>query len=242
MSTDKRQFLDPISTISRIILLHFSPTNTKIRILDHTVQLVEDSLTEKIYRTVYYRDNRSDICVLYPIFVRYIELYLIEKQKKLGLKNDQRNYMGKSRSVEELVESNMTLEEISYKYLKKLGDYAILGIKGLQRTYDYDNVVFTLQYFISLIREGINNQYTDDALPEHLKELTKNNLLDDTKVQKIWEDAHIIELGKAFETCFEAEKRNDEIILESNKKKILNILEKHDEMFKKMLGTDGSFS
>lgn len=240
MSTDKRQFLDPISTISRIILLHFSPTNTKIRILDHTVQLVEDSLTEKIYRTVYYRDNRSDICVLYPIFVRYIELYLIEKQKKLGLKNDQRNYMGKSRSVEELAESSMTLEEISYKYLKKIGEYAILGIKGLQKTYDYDNVVFTLQYFISLIREGINNQYTDDVLPEHLKELTKNNLLDDTKVQKIWEDAHIIELGKAFETCFEAEKRNDVIILESNKKKILNILEKHDEMFKKMLGTDGS--
>jgi hypothetical protein len=234
MSTDKRQFLDPISTISKIILLHFSPHNTKIRILDHTVQLVEDSLTEKIYRTVYYRDNRNDICVLYPIFVRYIELYLIDKHSKLGDKQIDIN------NINEIQESNMTLEEISYKYLRRLGEYATYGIKELQRTYDYDNVVFTLQYYIELIKQGINNQYSDDSLPEHLKELTKNNLLDDTKVQKIWEDSHIIELGKTFETCFEAEKKNDMIILESNKKKIINILEKHDEVFKKMLGTDSS--
>jgi DNA-binding transcriptional ArsR family regulator len=235
MSTDKRQFLDPISTISRIILLHFSPHNTKIRILDHTVQLVDDSLAEKIYRTVYYRDNRSDICVLYPIFVRYIELYLIDKEKKLNNKN-----IIHSIEVENIPEADMTLEEISYKYLRKLGYFAISGIKELQRTYDYDNVVFTLQYFIELIKQGNNSTYSDNSLPEHLKELTKNNLLDDSKVQKIWEDSHIIELGKTFETCFEAEKKNDKIILESNKKKILDILEKHDEVFKKMLGTDGN--
>lgn len=81
MGSDKRQFLDPISTISRIILLHFSPPKTKIRILDHTVHLVLDNYTEIVYRNLY-RDNRADICVLFPIFIRFIELYLLDKQKK----------------------------------------------------------------------------------------------------------------------------------------------------------------
>jgi len=75
-------------------------------------------------------------------------------------------------------------------------------------------------------------------LTEHLKELTKNNLLDDTKVKKIWDDSHIIELGKTFEKCFDAEKRKDTIMMDVEKHKILNILNKHDEMFKKILGTD----
>jgi hypothetical protein len=236
-STDKRQFLDPISTISRIILLYFSPPKTKLRILDHTVQLGEDSYTEIIYRKIY-RDNRGDICVLFPIFVRYIELYMVEKQKKLG--NDMKNLDGKSRTmrIDDITESSLCTEEVAYKYLKKLGEYSILGIKQLQKTYDYDNAVFALQYFIDLIKEGINHKYSENSLPDHLKELTKNNLLDDNKVQKIWEDSHIIELGKTFEKCFEAEKKKDSLMMDVEKHKILNILNRHDDMFKKMIGTD----
>jgi hypothetical protein len=239
MSSDKRQFLDPISTIGRIILLHFSPPKTKLRILDHTVQLVEDSYLELVTRN-WYRDNRGDISALYPIFIRYINLYLIEKQKKLEIKNINQNFDGKKKSVDTTPNSELTQEENSYKYLKKLGEYSIIGIKELQKTYNYDNVVFALQYYITLIKSGVNDSFSEEMLPDHLRELMKNNLFDDGKVQKIWEDVHIIELGKAFETCFEAEKNNDSIILDSNKTKIINILNKHDEIFKKIFGTDGS--
>jgi hypothetical protein len=236
MSSDKRQFLDPISTISRIILLHFSPPKTKIRILDHTVHLVLDNYTEIVYRN-FYRDNRADICVLFPIFIRFIELYLVDKQKKIGREN-KKNYFNKSQSIDNLVESQLSQDELCYKYLKKIGEYSVVGLKELQKTYEYDNVVFTIQYFISLIKEGVNCNYSDEILPDHLKELTKNNLVDNAKLQKIWEDAHIIELGKTFESCFEAKKKNDTVLLDSNKTKIINILEKHDELFKKMLGND----
>lgn len=224
MSSDKRQFLDPISTISKIILLHFYPQKTKLRILDHTVQLVGDSYIDIVSRN-WYKDNRGDICFIYPIFIRYIKLYLIEKQK-----NHEKNK----------TEDSFTQQELAFKYLRKLGEYAIYGIKELQKTYDYDNVVFTLQYYISLLKAGINNNFDDDLLPDHLKELSKNNLLDDSKLLKIWEDAHIIELGKTFEACFEAEIKKDQLILNSNKKKIMDILEIHDGIFKKMLESDGS--
>ncbi|ATZ80376.1 hypothetical protein BMW23_0318 [Bodo saltans virus] len=210
----KKQFLDPISTISKIILLHFSHSNTKLRIIDHTVQLVDNTMVESITRR-WYGDSRNDMCALYPIFVRFVELYIIEKQKNTNFDNCE-----------------------CYESLKKIGQYAIVGLKELQKTYGYDNAVFTLQFYINLIESGIDKKYTEKILPVNLRELTKNNLIDDSKIQKIWEDSHIIELGKTFENCFNAEKTNDKILLSGNIKKIMDILEMHDKEFKKLIGPD----
>jgi hypothetical protein len=249
-STDKRQFLDPISTISRIILLHFSPPKTKIRITDHTVQLTDgpyhwlieattphwfaEATTRKIKG-----DSRNDICYLYPIFVRFIELYLLEKHKKSLEKGSNKSALVKVASTDGLNESKMFPEDTCYKYLKKLAEYAIVGMTKLQKTYGYDNASFTIQYFILLLKDGIKCEYTTEySLPESLRELTKNNLLDDTKVQKIWEDSHLIDLGRTFEQCFKAEKNNDPTLLSANKKKIMDILDARDSEFRKMLGTD----
>jgi hypothetical protein len=230
MSTDKRQFLDPISTISKMILLHFCPPKTKLSITNHTLQLVGESSYYDLITRNWNKNNRNDICFLFPMFTRFIRLYLIEKRKKIG----------KSYSPNNIAEHSMSEEEICYKYLKKIGEYSIYGLKELQKTYEYDNATFTLQYYISLIEAGVNEEFTDNLLPENLKELGKNNLLDDGKVLNIWENKHIIELGKTFEICFEAEEKKDQLILDSNKKKLMNILEIHDEKFKKMLETDSS--
>lgn len=79
--TSKRQFLDPIGAGCRLILLQFSAPNTKIRITDHTIQLVEDTYSEKIFfRPWYFKDSREDMSALYPMIVRFIELYLIGKK------------------------------------------------------------------------------------------------------------------------------------------------------------------
>lgn len=237
MNSDKRQFLDPISTIGKIILLYFNPPKTKLRILDHTVQLVQDNYTEIIYRN-WYRDNRGDICVLFPIFIRFIELYLDEKLNKISDNFKINSNLKSVDDIDNFEENQLSQNELCYKYLKKISEFSIIGLKELQKTYEYDNVVFTIQYFIDLLKEGINGKYDENILPEHLKELTKNNLLDNNKLQKIWDDTHIIELGKTFESCFNAEKKRDNLLLESNKKKIMDILERHDEVFKKMLSND----
>lgn len=226
-NTDKRQFLDPISTIAKIILLHFYPEKTKIRICDNTVQIVENNYTELLMRNIY-KDSRNDVCVLYPIFIRYIELYFLEKKSKVQNLNNIMNTQ----------DIQLTQDELSFKYLKKLGDYCIVGLKKLQNTYEYDNVVFTLQYYILLLNNAIDDKYSYNLLPENLKDLVKNNLLDDSKVKKIWEDSHIVELAKTFGNCFDAKNKNDAILLKSNLLKIVNILEEHDDKFKKMLGID----
>ena len=284
MSSDKKQFLDPISTVGRIILLYFSKPKTKIRIFDHAVQLVENTsngteshndLTSQFSKSVssfyssmsrtIYGDSRADISVLYPIFVRYIELYLVhkhnelethkktlEKQKKHeendgslddespsnnSSDNSSDNSSTKKKSSDEDL-SSITEKLLCYNYLKKLGGYTITGIKELQKTYGQDNATFALQYYICLLTSGINQEYNEKILPDELKNMTKHNLLDNTKIQKLWDNAHIIELGKTFERCFKAKQNNDEAILDANIIKIKNLLDKHDEKFRKMIGTD----
>lgn len=245
--SDKQQFLDPISTVGRIILLFFSTPKTKIRIFNHAVQLIENvytddqtnvsssftnnisSLVSSVSRKMY-GDSRADISVLYPIFVRYIELYLVEKYKKADA--------SKVNTINEISELEITQDTLCYKYLKKLAEYAIVGMKELQKTYGRDNATFTLQYYIDLLKQGINNDYSEESLPENLKELTKHNLIDDSKIQRIWDDTHIIELGKTFENCFKAKITNDNVLLNANKNKILNLLDNHDEIFREKINTD----
>jgi len=229
--TDKKQFLDPISTISKIILLHFSKPKTKIRITDNVVELIQvdesrfhygiipDSMMTAMSRT-YYRDSRDDLCYLYPVFKRFIELYILEKRNDIT------------------INGNSNGNDTCYNSLIKLGEFTLIGMKELQDTYGYSNPLLVLQLFKIAIQSSINGTYHTDLFPEQLEELTKNNLLDDKKVQKIWDDTHIIEISKTFEQCFNAEKTNDSLLLESHIKKISIILNHHDIEFKKMLGTD----
>lgn len=84
--TSKRQFLDPIGAGCRLILLYFSEPKTKIRIIDHAIQLVPDSWSESlVWRKIVYKDSRDDLHVLFPPIVRFIELYLIERKNRAKL-------------------------------------------------------------------------------------------------------------------------------------------------------------
>jgi hypothetical protein len=79
--TSKRQVLDPIGAGCRLILLHFSAPYTKIRITDHTIQLVENTYPERAFwRPWYFKDSREDVAALYPMIIRFIELYLMGKK------------------------------------------------------------------------------------------------------------------------------------------------------------------
>lgn len=80
-TNDKRQFLDPLGAPCRFVLLKLEKPKTKIRIIDHTVQMVPDSYMENLYRQFYYGDSREDLQALYPAIVRFIELYLIPRRE-----------------------------------------------------------------------------------------------------------------------------------------------------------------
>lgn len=240
----KRQFLDPIGAGCKLILLYFTDPNTKIRIDDHTIQLVADSLGERLLlRPWIYGDSRHDICVLYPVIVRFIELYLIEKKNKKNTMSDMNGLQLFNLGNDD--EKNKQLDKLEYsdkcyECLEKMASYIILGISRLEETYGYDNAVFSLQFFSNLLRAGINGTYSSDLLPTHLKDSTTHNLLDITKIKGLWKDTDIIDITGLFEKCFEAYTNNDMYKINAFKAGIIEMLNMHDEQFKNIIASTDS--
>jgi hypothetical protein len=249
----KRQFLDPIGAGCRLILVYFSEQNTKIRIANHTIQLVPYNHSERMLYRPWFQDSRDDMCVLYHVMVRFIELYLLEKKEQFSKKSsnttnssggglfqfdneddDRESENGDDHSNKSDI--NITC----YDSVKKLASYIIRGIACLAETYGYDNAVFTLQCFSNLLKAGIDGTYSSDMLPTHLKNSTTQNLLDISKIKQLWNDEGIVNLAGLFEKCFDAhEKKNNELV-KGYRAAIIEILNTRDEEFKKIVSANES--
>ena len=285
--TTKRQFLDPIGAGCRFVLLKLHEPNTKIRITDHTVQLVSDHPLERyFYRPWIYRDSREDIAALYPVIVRFIELYLIPKkntsssesvQPQLAQSNsrptlkpvqkqkqhsgfdmfneedefgcedddidDTDQFVAKpvpiivSAPVATSYSSSNGYSAETYEALKTIAKYMIEGLKVLEKTYEYGNCVFTLQFYVNLLNAGINGTYTQDFLPPHLKDFTTQNFLDNDKIKSLWKDDDIIQLGNLLKQCFESMDKKSPMSITAYRAAINSMLDDRDMVFKQMVSS-----
>jgi hypothetical protein len=262
--TSKRQFLDPIGAGCRLILLYFSEPKTKIRIVDHAIELVPSTWAESlVWRKLVYKDSRDDLHVLYPMIVRFIELYLIERKNRTKSSTpmlcpstpsvllqlptltdslfDQTDvpYTKPPIIKDTKIESD-GYSKTCYECLKKLAEYIIRGLTSLEKTYGYDNATFTCKYYSNLLRAGINETYNVDMLPNDLKDLTAQNLLDVSKIKNLWNDSDIITLLGFFEKCFEAHHNKDNKAIDGNKAAIIALLNRADEEFRKIVNSTDS--
>ena len=270
----RRQFLDPIGAACRIALLKVKNLNTKVRITEHTVSLVSDNILERLfYRPFIYKDSREDVSTLYPVVVRFIELYLDMQQQSnnqhklddaidnndseiskaetdtfgLGVFDENFGEFDNT-STENTASVNNAQEETRtksisdkdyYNALTSLSKHIISGMEELQKTYDFDNSVFAIQYYISILRAGINGTYTTDMLPSHLRDVTTKTLLDNNKIKTIWKHKDIIHLSALFDKCFAT--TNDETEIDSYKAAIEATLDKMDNVFREMVNSTNSY-
>jgi len=246
----KRQLLDPITSACRIALLKLiekQESKTKLRIIDHTVQLVKNSMTERcLYRPLWYGDSREDICILFASTIRYIEHHLCPKSIKSDKIVEEEAAKSSAPTISLMGESfddvkpspksgDSDLSDQCHKYLKLIAQYMIDGLHVLEKTYEYDNSVFTLQYFAILLKAGIDGTYTQDMLPPHLREYTSQNLFDVVKIKKLWNDKNIIHIGKIFEECFDAQSKDVPDAVTVYKVAIEKFLDIRDDEFKKLV-------
>lgn len=250
----KRQFLDPISGGCRFILLKLLEAKTKIRISDHTIKLVPYSITERYFYRPWKGDSREDMCALYPMIIRFIELYLNEKKPKQSPVPSEDDVHKKSKPVKQhtsliddpfeddvkvstdiVKKTDADYSVECYEYLKLIAQYMIEGLHVLEKTYEYDNSVFTLQYFANLLKAGIDGTYSSDLLPPHLKDFTSQNLFDVDKIKNLWKNQNIIQLGDLFQKCFDAKTRDASDLVNAYKVAIESILEARDEEFQKLV-------
>ena len=176
----KQQLLDPVCTIVRLILLNFNLDGTKIHVYNNKIDIDPPHKIQSIERFIY-GDSRNDICILGNAINNYI-IYYLEYYK------------------------NDTTEDI-YKILCILTKYACFGLKKLQKTYYelnnkiFDNCIYTIQYFIIILLNSINNIHYDSKFLLIPFEISFN-LLDDQKLKNLWNIEDIKELYMHSNKCF----------------------------------------
>ena len=81
MTYNKKQLLDPIGSLCRLVALNFKPLNTKIGISDHAIIIQESNYFQWLDRYLN-GDNRENISLLYHIVIRIIDWYILPLSDK----------------------------------------------------------------------------------------------------------------------------------------------------------------
>lgn len=237
----KRQLLCPIASACRLILLNFRPEKTKIKIVNNAIELVEPTPTQGFFRW-WESDSRNDMCALYPMIVRFIELYLCPAPKEVANKkmSPKSDIFGRGSDDDimcgfddepKVTNQHATVNASTQVHLKQMAKYLCKGLSLLQKTYNYDNAVFTLQYYIGLIESAIDGTYDKSKLPAHIRD-DQRSFLDQEKVRELWNDDKIEKICDLFIKSFDAKEKEQYILVDAYHKAILIILKKNDEMFR----------
>jgi hypothetical protein len=231
MNKTNTQLLDPIGALAKVAMLGIYPPKTKLRITDHTLQLVPHTFQERaFFRPFVYQDSNENISGLYAAIVTFIELYLIkDKYSKLNkqagqdkedkISNDITHTKSNSfnLSFSPITQTSSHLINLSSSPkiditinndaklrngLVQLAECCRKGIIKLQETYYFNNGVFALQLFSNLLKSACEGTYDESLIPPHLLNLTKNSSLDEKKMKQIWRPEYIITLGSSLHECF----------------------------------------
>jgi hypothetical protein len=250
--SNKKQLLDPISTMCKIVALNFMEVNTKLSISDHILNLHEPNKYQSLIR-LYNGDSKENIGDLYFVIIRLIKWYLIK-----DVENSLNNYNLISHSDE----------------LTKMIKYLCYSFIKLQETYKFGNVVMALQFYINLLNDGLNDYFNEDNLPP-LEEMTSldesikllkqkqdkrndilysrlpmnlskkddefENLLDYEKIKNFWTVDKLKRICDLYDNCFKVQYDNEmtkEIkigLIESYLKSIFAILNIIDKEFQTLI-------
>jgi len=206
----KKQLLDPLSTMTKIIELYFRPIGTKFGINDHsiTIDMPSENNTKnwyhitnyQSYHRYWYADSRENISKLGIVVIRLIEWYilptyeLVKNNKKINTKNLEASIQINCFDVDEVL--------ILWNCLDELTKYFCYALEKLIETYDEGNVVWALQNYINLIIDSKKGKYNSSQVP---KTILKNdvNFIDYEKIKSLWSLKTIQEIHDLYNKCYE---------------------------------------
>jgi hypothetical protein len=158
-------------------------------------------------------------------------------------KNKIKKRVKKQSRVGKIFARNKTSSIANSEELRVMIQYLCKALSKLQETYEFGNVVFTLQYFIGLLQGALEGQYDESKLPEFLVEMEKNteNLIDYGKMKTIWRLKDLSTICRLYKECFKI-KEDDEIshdvknnLIKGHLKTINLTLKITDKKFRKLM-------
>jgi len=221
----KKQLLDPLGTMFKLISLNFTEINTKISIQDHVLSLDRPYGYQFFVRMIN-GDGRENISELFYVVVRVIKWYMVYDPNVIQ---------------DDLI-SNCVIISHSQE-IKQLVRYACEALRKLQQTYEYGNVVLAIQFYINILEDAVNDNFNNDKLPRSVleKEREFETLIDYNKLRNMWDLKKLKTICNLYENCFDAyhdTKIDDDeknMLLNGYVKSIHSILEMADTEFQKLI-------
>jgi len=228
-SSVRKQPIDPICAMCRIISLNFKGVNTRISVNDHSINIQDPAGVQKWLR-FYYGESRESIFELFNLVTHLIAWFLVPVKREITTTED-------DDLVPEQIIINPPVKKANEKFvadLKKMIPFMCRGLERLQDTYKTGSIVLTLQYYINLLQDGMNGKFDiNTSLPKCLLEDLWLDMNLKNKVVSMWDYNKIHVMCELYENCFRVYSENppdrDEIIdgYLSSIDKILTIYEKN---------------
>lgn len=201
--TSKKQPIDPICALCRIISLNFKDLYTKIGINGHAINIQEPSSIQSILR-IYYGDNREDVFELFYLSTHLLAWFLVPTYNKLETKQD----VNDLEPVKIQTKQKYQIDERFVGELRKMIVYMCIGLERLQDTYKTGNVVLALQYYINLLRDGLEGKFNLDRIPRCLLEDLDIDTNMKTKIISMWNYERLHVVCDLYDNCFSELKKN----------------------------------
>lgn len=210
MST-KKQLLDPLGSMCKLIALKFKKLNTKISIIDHVITLDEPNKILGVElqgaKRWWYSQEQEDIQELYYVVVRLIKWYVISEGHNDDPSEDH---------SEDPIENNGEDDISKSEELPMMIEYLCVALSKLQKTYKSGLVIFALQFFINLLREALEGNLTLEKLEERRlpmlileNEKEYDNLIDYDKLKKLWKLGTLKKICELYNDCFKVKYDKD---------------------------------
>lgn len=211
----KKQLLDPLGTLCKLVSLNFSEINTKISIHNHSLTLQKPYNYQFMIRWVN-GDGKENVSELYHVIIRVIKWYLLDENNN---------------------------EIYNCEDLKRLIRYLCNAFRKLQETYEYGNVILAIQFYINIMEDAVNGNYNDNKLPKYIldKEKEYENLLDYDKLKNFWKYDKLKRICELYDLCFKVYNTEDMPLIEKEAlingyiQSIQSILELMDIEFQKLI-------
>ena len=218
----KKQLLDPLGTICKLVALNFSEINTKISIHNHVLSLQKPNGLQFVIRMVN-GDGRENISELFYVVVRVLKWYLSQYDEIES--EDNWTHISKSEEIRRLIR------------------YACSALRKLQETYEYGNVILAVQFYINILEDAVNGFYNENKLPKYVldKETEFENLLDYEKLRNFWDYKKLKRICDLYDNCFsvyndeEMALQEKEAMIDGYLRSINAILELADSDFQKLI-------
>lgn len=230
MTYNKKQLLDPIGSLCRLVALTFKPLNTKIGISDHAIIIQESNYFQWLDRYLN-GDNRENISLLYHIVIRIIDWYIIPLSNKY---ND--------KTKEKLSEEEIEDKKIFWECLEVMCRFLCRAFEKLQTTYYTGpiptNVVTTIQFYINILNDSLDGTFTPERIPKCIVEAENKNFLDYDKIKVLWNGNKLKQISDLYEKCFEklnSSDRTKDDQIAGYMQAVDKLLSIHDNQFRELI-------